>query len=403
MLHTMKTAPPTDSPPKVVGSLLVRFISCLTFFGWANATLMAAPGDESGRFRTGRRLQAALTEHTSVAVTGATLLPMLRQIERDSEIAIILDRRIDPNSPLIAKTGFSPRIQVLKSILPTTPKMDVVATDRVVLVGPAGSTGRLPILLDWHQTVVNEVGKPLSARDRSRLKASHRTAFPELSEPREIIVEAAEQIGLSLRNPEIIPHDVWAAIDWPDMPFAELSSLVLVQFDLALQVTSVQGEIEAVAIHQLPPIDRKYVIGRKLKAQANHVVRKVVDASQLRWSGGTIIVNATLDQHAEILHRLETVGSADTGTSPSAWVPITRRTFSLKVERATVGAVIASFRTQNVPVEVVDEQTPEVAQLLRQPVRIDVTSEPAGTFFQKVFGQAFRSVEVLDDRVVLEK
>jgi hypothetical protein len=403
MDRTTKTTSSRLCLSKVAGcSTRRRFIGvCLV---WAIVpAAMAFPsayGLQDHEFLTGNRLQTVMAERTSIAVSGSTLLPMLQQLGRDQRICLILDRRIDPHTVLRAETGFASRHQVLKSLLPNDLSMDVVVSERVVLIGPASSVHRLPVLIRWHEQVLAEVTRAMPATQRVQWKRAQPRSLSMLSEPRGLLETAMKESGLSLINGLDVPHDVWAAADWPPMPISEFAAVILNQFDLALVAGEQPGQLQLVPVATLPAFELKYVVGRTRAREEERTFQRWVDSGQLRWAGGTARLTGTVDEHAGFERLLLRLRDPDSAESED-WVPITDRTFTLKVERVTVQTLIASLRAQQVPVEVIGENEPRTAPLLQREIRIDVTAATAESFFKTAFGDVFQSIQVQPDRVIL--
>jgi len=384
-----------------VSSTCHALLMALLLFGVVPGVDAAASDEPDGQQVTGRQLRAALDERTSITVTGSNLSSILSQISQDARIAVLLDRRIDPGTPLHTETGFAPRLQVLKKILPAEPEMDVQVSDRVVLIGPAASVRQFPVLLDWNDRAVREAGSQLTASELRRLAAPQPVQIPKLSEPRLLVTSSLDGNGLTLSNPEMIPHDVWGAVDLPDLPLPELLTVILIQFDLALQAGSRPGELTVTGVESLPAFDRRYVVGRKLRQRAQEEIDRLASGLDVRWSGGTATVSASVDQHAMLELLLAQLRNGTTGGGDPDFIPITQRTFTLKVERASVELLVRSFRQQGIPIQIEGESDPSVQALMQRPVELDVVTEPADSFFQKAFGEAFSSVVVEDDRVLL--
>ncbi|MBC7966420.1 MAG: hypothetical protein H7Z17_10920, partial [Fuerstia sp.] len=109
--------------------------------------LLVAPADEHTSFNTGKDLQTALGKNISWSSVGTELGNQLRDLQVQTNVVILRDRRIDPHRPISVKTDFVPRVQVLKQISATIPDGAFCVTADFACVGPTEAIHRLPILL----------------------------------------------------------------------------------------------------------------------------------------------------------------------------------------------------------------------------------------------------------------
>ena len=202
-------------------------------------------------FKTGKDLQAAMAANIKWSSIGAELDDQLEDLQLQSEVAILRDRRIDPHRVIQVETNFVPRVQVLKQISDKIPNTSVYVSDNFVLLGPAMAVDRLPILLSRNAEQVNSRRKKIDSGALRRLTTKVDASWDELAEPRRILVDQATSVGAVILNPDDIPHDVWAARRLPKMSFIELATVVLNQFDLTIKVSDDAAEFTVV------PIDRE--------------------------------------------------------------------------------------------------------------------------------------------------
>lgn len=368
-----------------------------------SVALLASAAVNARSLQSERQMAAKLEERTSMTVSGASLRQQLQQMSAESGLSFVRDRRIDPHLTLNAETGFVPRLQAIRRLFPEESGIRVGFTDHVIYIGPADSVLRLPAVVDKCRVEVTSAAASLPGDERRTIASNAQASIPFLAEPRQIVMEAVAGTGIRIRNPDAVPHDVWEELTLPPMPVADRLALILIQFDLCAESSEQPGELVLVPIDEAAPFERRYSVRRQEHSACEREILECVEPGALRWSGSTAIVTATIVVHSDIDVRLERMRSAGSQASPPEWIPLQQRSFTLTVKRTTLGNLIASLRQQKIPVEVVDEDDPEVRELLQRTVEIDVRSEPAERFFSGVFGDAFRTVEVLKDKVILKR
>lgn len=372
----------------VIGLL---FVSRMTF------------AEEPG-YKVGKALETAM----SARVTWSSKVPLgdqLRDLQNQTEVAVLRDRRVDP-SPLISiETDSVPRIQVLQEISATIPEGAFCVTEHLAFVGSADVVHRLPILIERNNNQINELRKKLSANAFRKIRSNIDASWDELAEPRQILLDQAAAVGATIRNPDAVPHDVWAGRRLPKMPFAEAATVILNQFELTLNVATDDAELTIVPIDTQETLEHRYTVGSRLKASVSAEWQSRAPAVEVKWAGSNAIVTATLEQHA-LLNSIRSELSVPAASNSAAGSPrlsIRTTSFQLKAERATVGQLIAYFRDNKVPIEVVDAESEKAKALLDDIVHLnEITKKNRGTdFFPLIFGKHFRTVEVKDDRVIL--
>ena len=386
-------------------SLTVFHASLLS--GLVSLVLTAtASGEEPNTFKTGKALQTALSAKISWSSVGLELGDQLRDLQYQTEVVILRDRRIDPHRRITVKTDFVPRIQVLSEMSATIPEGAFCLTENFVFVGPAAAAHRLPILLDRNNAALSARRKKFDNALLRKLTANVDASWEQLAEPRQILLNHAKTVGVVIRNPDTIPHDVWGAGRLPNMSFVELATVILNQFDQTFQFADDRNELMVIPINDQEPVEHRYIVGTKLKPAVTAAWQSRAPDIDLKWTGSTAIVTTTLPQHAVLNTVLQELQySATTADSGPAVVDGSLRTrgLQIKADRATIGQVVEFFRREKVAIEVIDENSPETQAILRETVQLDKISEkmPGSKLFPLIFGKHFKSVDVRDDRVVL--
>jgi len=370
--------------------------------------LLVIPTDEPAPFNTGKDLHTALATNISWFSIRSELGVQLRDLQAQTGVVILRDRRIDPHQAISVKTDFVSRVQVLKQISSAIPQGAFCVTESFACVGPAEAIDRLPILLSHNADQVNSLRKKIDAAAFRRLTAKIDASWEELSEPRQILLDYAMSAGAVIKNPDAIPHDVWAEVRLPRMSFSESATMILNQFDLTFRLAGDRAELTIIQIDPEELLEHRYAVGRKFKDAVVTAWQQQAPDAEIRWTGSNATVTTTLRQHASLNAMLQEALNPVSRSDPTLTTKdgsIRTRNFQIKAERATIGQLIEFFRQERITIELIDKDSPEVLAILNESVQLDTLSErqPGSKIFPLIFGEYFKRVDVQDDRVVLSR
>lgn len=374
------------------------------------ALLLAAAHEatppEAISFRTGKDLEPALAGRIHWSSVGSELADQLRDLQKQSGVFILRDRRIDPHQLVSVHAEFVARSQVLRQISATIPDGGFCLTESLACVGTSATVHRLPMLLDLRTKEAESMRKKTGADSFRGLMTRIDASWANLSEPRQILRDHAMIAGTAITNPEAIPYDLWAAEQLPRMSFVELATVILNQFDLTFELAGDRPEMTVIPIDPNTRLEHRYVVGSRLKSAMTATWKQEVPDIEVHWAGPNATITTTLQTHA-VLYALmqEEIGktSVKDATTETPKPSIRTTNFQLSAERATVGQLIEFFRSQGIAIDVKNEDSPEVEILLEKIVDLDGHTErqPGHKLFPQVFGKYFKRVDVQDERVVL--
>jgi hypothetical protein len=381
---------------------IVQGILISAFFSFSSTNLLAqsqseppAVAAEPERLLTGRALRDALEERRSETSKGIPLRQALQRLRMDTGIAIVLDRRVDPSRLVDASTDY---VTTRNSISAYAKSAAASASfgDNVVAIGPLDATARLRTLTAINRKSILSMRRKVNPELYRLLARSHHWSWPDLTEPRQLIVEAAIDLGTTVDNPEMIPHDLWATVNLPPLTFTEFATLVLNQFDLNFQVTAdstirIVPGAESVVIeqtHRVPPREKDAVVQRWQKEFPRLVVN---------WKGSSAVATGTVEMH----ERLRKLIHNDDAKQIAA-ADVKDRLFSMKAAAGTpIGRVINTLRKSGIEIRVEGRTDEELAPLLLQTVEFDLVKSPGSEFFPQIFRSWKVNVTVNGEGVVL--
>ena len=359
-------------------------ISAVFLFSLTNVIARLQPdaplaSAEPRRLLTGRALRDALDERRSVTSQGISLRQAVQHLRIDTGIAIVLDRRVDPSRLVDTSTEYATTRNSISAFAESATASASFGDDFVV-IGPVVATTRFRTLVAINRKSILNMRRELDAELYQSLGKSRDWSWPDLAEPRQLIVWATTGLGTTVDNPEMIPHDLWATVTLPPLAFADFATLVLNQFDLNFEFTP-QGTLRIVPGVESVVIEQTHrVPSREKDAVVQRWQKKFPDLT-VKWKGSSAMATATLETHERLRELIRGAG----GTQVTA-AAIPDRLFTMKAPAGTpIGNVIGTLRESGIDIRIEGRTDEELAPLLLQTVEFDLVKSPGFEFFPQVF------------------
>ena len=376
----------------------------LTFLPIGHALSLDA--DEHAALHSGKSLNEVLAAPVSVAATNIRLNEQLVRLQRDWRIAIVRDRRTDPNRLISVKTNSLSRVQVLDEVSREVPSTSLTRAADLLFFGPDESAHRLPILMAWHRKELKTLSSRMPAASVRKLFATRPLEWKRLANPRELLMEQARLADVTILNPDAVPWDVWDAHSLLSLSFAESAALILHQFDLALTIEADSISCRIVSCDDLPAFEHRHQFNRPLRAKLEEQLSDEMPTLKPAWSQSSLTVTTSLKDHANIgAIVFDATLNAMASDSPMPSGSLLTRQFTLGKTQATVSDLIKAFREQGIDISVDDEASDAAQQTLQRVVRREaMTARQSGSeFFHSLFDDYFSEIELLDDKIVLKR
>jgi len=359
---------------------------------------------QESAFRTGKAREKAMATEANWSVTNSSVQEQLRLLSEQTQTAIILDRRIDPDFTVSLDSGFVSRWEVVRKISSTIPDAGVTDVADMTVLGPYRSVRRVPVLMAMCDDSLLRWKKVLSTDEYRKVTQLSAREWPMLAEPRQLLIDAARAAGVTIRNPDAVPHDVWEQGQLTRLSFLDFSCILLAQFDLHPVLSESKAEISIEPVDPSAKIVHKYSIAATDKPRVTQAWQALHPELALRWTGSSTTITASIDQHADMMEVLSFLKQPTTGGGTGApQESLKTRKFQLKASRTTVADLIQFFASNSVRIEIANPESPEAKALLRKMVDLgSLTEKMSGReFFPALFGEHVREVSVQDDRVIL--
>ena len=319
-----------------------------------------APGVRAAAaWETGPGLQQRLSEPVDLVWSENPLRQALRGLSRARKVAILLDRRADPEQKIEIKLDAVPLGTALQEIARAR-RLGLAMVGPVAYYGPAEAAGRIATLAALRQ----QESRRLGAAEAKRFLKREPLAWEDYTAPRELLANLARQGGLEIAGTDRVPHDLWAGADLPPLAWVDRVTLIVHQFDLTFEIDGTRG-IRLVPIPEdvaaspdgaaSPPGASS---GRVAKPRSGAAVVKIS-----RFAVQEKPVGPVLEQLAV---RLKFQLEIDREALQAAGISLEQRV-SIEVENATVDEVLAAllkatpmtFRHRGGVVEIVPRAAPK--------------------------------------------
>jgi hypothetical protein len=266
---------------------------------WAALVWFAAGSilnaDEPARWKTGAEFRQQLAA-TTMSVTGSerALRDVLAGVSAQLDIAMFLDRRIDPGQLIGLNFREQPAEEVLRQ-LAAAGHAEWRAVGPVIYIGPPHAAAKLPTLAALRR----QEAEKLPAEARARLSKMQAWQWGELAEPRRLVEELGKQAGVAIGGAEQIPHDLWPAVSLPPLAWVDRLSLLLAGFDLTFEITDSGKGVRIVPFPEAVKLEKRY----SPRGAANSVaaqLRQAVPDAEIRVEQGKIVVAGLQEEHEKV-------------------------------------------------------------------------------------------------------
>jgi len=173
-----------------------------------------------------KQLDTTISVHWNLPLSN-----IIKSIRETQNVAVFLDRRIDPQQTIQLKIQDTKLTSAFDQLAAQcNSRISIVRN--VVYIGPVKTTQWLATLAE----IQAENHRRRPGPETTRLFQPQTTQWSRLSQPRIIVEQVAESIRAQVTNLEVIPFDLWDQNRLPALPFAHRFTLLLAGFNLTYQV-----------------------------------------------------------------------------------------------------------------------------------------------------------------------
>lgn len=273
--------------------------------------------------------------------------PYLQRLAQDRQVAILLDRRVDPSQRVpvaILDDYFDEGIR--NFVKPARCEISMIG--ETLFVGPPETAAwlrtRVQILRDELDAV-----EELSPKRQFELLRRYELTWDDLATPREVLRTIGERYHFEFQNAEIIPHDLWVRGTIASPNVLEALTIVLTQYELTFEWINT-NQIRLVEELPIPGLEREHRPRGMTIQSALQVIQQVFPALVIESSGPQLHVTGTLEQHEKIA---ELIGESPPRRPPPkspATQSLRDRRLTLKMVRKPFGSLMATLQQQGIQV-----------------------------------------------------
>jgi len=368
---------PGNRGPKLLGPILCLILTA-TMVGGRRSTIFSEP--LPARYRTQARFAAALERPIAGNWKGVSLRSILRRLSREREVAILLDRRVDPDQTIDIDTGECSLRSAIHEIAATAHSA-ASQVGNCLEVAPPAAAGRLRTIIALRERELAARKTEYSAR-AARLRSERVTIrWEDLDRPADILKTIGRQFGLTISGIEMIPHDLWAGATAPEVTAAEALSLVLNQFDLTFEWTDLGAGVRLVALPSTVTMERSYSLRDKSAGEVLHTIRSKIEGLDVEVRGRVLVVKGTVEQHESVAALMGL--AKPTGRTPTkrASSPLEKQSFTLQAHGVSLRDLFRELQKQGLTIEYDVDRLEKAGIDLSQKVSVDLPQLPAPRFF----------------------
>lgn len=347
------------------------------------------------KFLTEKQLRDSLAKRRSVVASGLTLRQSITTLEDDIGIAVLLDRRANPSLILDVSTRYVTNEQIITT-LANEAQLFASFADRFIMIGPKLPTHRLRTLMAINEQSIDKLRTRIDKDAFSKLTRRLPCSWPALSEPATLITAAASAAGLVIQNPEVIPHDLWAEKQMPDLNFSDFATLILNQFDMTFELNE-KLEATLIPVAESVAIEQRHRVSAKQKSDIIRIWKAAFPELSVSWSGSTATVVASIETHEQLQQLTRSDRSNEIPTDG-----LKNRKFTMKAPPGTtIQRLLASFEKSGVKIVIKGRDGAELESLLQQTIEFDLSDSPCDEFFARIFEDLDADIEIDEQQVTV--
>jgi hypothetical protein len=179
----------------------------------------------------------------------------LNELSEHTQVAVWLDRRIDPSQHPELSIPDSPLSRCFE-LIGQKIHAGVCYVGPVAYFGPPSVTAKLATLAELRNLEAAE----LPAESRTRMTRLQTWSWEPLTTPQELLAQLAREGKVTFVGADKIPHDLWAPVELPALSFTDRLTLVLAGFDLTFEFDKTGKNVRFVPFPDKPTLVRKYTI-----------------------------------------------------------------------------------------------------------------------------------------------
>ncbi len=313
-------------------AIYITLASVPIFWGFAYPT---SGGDI--HWTTGPALQNRLAESVDIVWGEDPLRGALENFSRNKNIAVLIDRRVDPGQKIQLSLHQTTVKEALEAIGQNC-NLGISLVGPVTYFAPPAVARRVRTLVALREEEVRRLPPPV-VKKFFQLKS---LAWDDFATPHELLQTLGKDNGLEIAGLDQVPHDLWAAADLPPLELIERLTLIAAQFDLTFEVSADGNRITLLPVPDHVELVRTYPAGIQPEATAKKYA-SLAPQARIRIVEDKIEVAGTVEDHQRI-----TAPQRPTAHRPAtaAETDLDLKRFTLTVKEKPLGPLLKQLAAQ---------------------------------------------------------
>ncbi|GIW93638.1 MAG: hypothetical protein KatS3mg110_1679 [Pirellulaceae bacterium] len=224
----------------------------------------------------------------AVTWSGIPLRAALDSIARQWNVAVFLDRRVDPDQLIDFSSSEQPLGQMVHRMAEQL-HLSVSPVDAVLYFAPPGVAPRVATMAEIQFDQAQRQGW-------SSLVSRRRLEWPWLAEPRQLIQQVASGASWQVDSPHQIEHDLWAGNRLPPIPVTHQLALLLAGFELTFDLDGATRTLKLVPLPEAPVLVREYPATRLSLARKQELASHFPDV-RFEWLANRLRATGVAEDH----------------------------------------------------------------------------------------------------------
>jgi hypothetical protein len=341
----------------------------------APTSIQAAPADDSIAWLTGDKLRAQLDQKVGAIWEGDPFRRAMMSLSRSQHVAILLDRRVDPDQKI--ELSFNDvRLEAALKLIASNKRFGTAQVGSAIYLGPTATAEKLRTLAALRKAEALR----LPAAARSRFLQLRPMRWDDLAAPRDLLAAIATESHI-----EIQAMDLWAAADLPAASFVDWLTLIAGQFDLTFSISKDGQRVRLVDMPAFVEIENTYPLRGGLAQRGKEIAKKLAEllpTAKIELAAGKLTVRGRAEDLDIVESYLSGRPAKQTTLTPG------QTDYTLTVV-APVGTLINALR-KKMDLDVrIDEDAIKAAGLsLATEVTVNVSHATADELLKKVLAPA---------------
>jgi hypothetical protein len=353
----------------------------LTFVAITAAFLAVSPAfaEDPIAWLTGDKLRAQLEQKVDATWEGNPFRRAITNLSRSQCVAILLDRRVDPDEKIDISFN-DVTLEAAIKLIAGKKQIGFAKVGPVIYLGPTATAEKLRTL----SALRREEALRLPAVARTRILQQQPMRWDDLAAPRELLKKLSADAHIPIGGTERIPHDLWAAADLPAASFVDRLTLIAGQFDLTF---SFADDGSSVRLDEMPDkvvIQHSYPL-RSAAGRGKEIAQRLAESlpgALIDVAGDKLVVRGRAEDQDFVEAFLSGRPAKQTSVTPG------QKVYQLSVVKP-VGALLKALGPKlDLDIRVDEEAIKAAGLSLTTEVKVDVKNVTADELLAAVLSPA---------------